>query len=182
VDCFHDESAGEGDQRLYDKGGYPWYDTDDIAWADPANEEMQDYIVGIVQELAALGYDEVVLKNASYPISGNLDILSEDCYNPDTFETTINSFYAKLAEAMKDSDTILSVVVPADVVTEGADGSGQTLTNLKQLGGRLWVDSDEADASTLQEKLDNAGYPENALGLLTSSFDSDDDTCQMNLD
>jgi hypothetical protein len=182
VDCFHDESAGEGDQRLYDKGGYPWYDTDDIAWADPANEEMQDYIVGIVQELAAMGYDEVVLKNASYPISGNLDILSEDCYNPDTFEATINSFYAKLAEAMKDSDTILSVVVPADVVTEGADGSGQTLTNLKQLGGRLWVDSDEADASTLQEKLDNAGYPENTLGLLTSSFNSDDDTCQMNLD
>ncbi|MCD8007553.1 MAG: putative glycoside hydrolase, partial [Clostridiales bacterium] len=92
VDCFQDGSAGAlSDYQLYDASGDTWYDGEKCAWADPANEEFQDYIIGMVQELAAMGYDEVVLNNAAYPTTGDTDELSEDCYDPDTFEATVSA-------------------------------------------------------------------------------------------
>lgn len=184
VNCFQDQTAGtKKGYSLYDEGGASWYDGEKRAWADPANEEMQDYIVGIVKEMVEMGYDEIVLTNAAYPLTGDTSILSGDCYDPDTFQDTVNSFYAKLADAVKDSDTILSVIVSPAVIENGVGTlSGQTLENLLQLGGRLWVDASEVDdPDALAEKLSQAGYPDNALGLLVDSFDSDSSYCQMNL-
>ncbi|MCD8051839.1 MAG: putative glycoside hydrolase [Clostridiales bacterium] len=184
VDCFQDGSAGDSaDYQLYDADGDAWYDGEDCTWADPANEEFQDYIVGMVQELAAMGYDEVVLNNAAYPTTGDADSLSADCYDPDTFEATISAFYAKLAEAVEGTDTIVSVITTTDAITGGADAvTGQTLENMLQLGGRLWVEADTDDAEALSQALTDAGYPDNALGLLVSSLDRDAAYCQMNLD
>ncbi|MCD7757416.1 MAG: putative glycoside hydrolase [Clostridiales bacterium] len=184
VDCFQDSSAGDSvDYRLYDTSGDAWYDEEDCSWADPANEDFQDYIVGMVQELAAMGYDEVVLNNAAYPTTGDTDSLSADCYDPDTFEATISAFYAKLAEAVEGTDTIVSVITTTDAITGGADAvTGQTLENMLQLGGRLWVEADVDDAEALSQALTDAGYPNNALGLLVSSLDGDAAYCQMNLD
>ncbi|MCD7928596.1 MAG: putative glycoside hydrolase [Clostridiales bacterium] len=184
VDCFQDGSAGDSaDYRLYDTSGDAWYDEEDCSWADPANEDFQDYIVGMVQELAAMGYDEVVLNNAAYPTTGDTDSISADCYDPDTFEATVSAFYAKLAEAVEGTDTIVSVITTTDAITGGADAvTGQTLENMLQLGGRLWVEADTGDAEALSEALTEAGYPDNALGLLVSSLDGDSTYCQMNLD
>ncbi|MCC8075891.1 MAG: putative glycoside hydrolase [Clostridiales bacterium] len=184
VDCFQDSSAGDSaDYQLYDTSGDAWYDEEDCSWADPANEDFQDYIVGMVQELATMGYDEVVLNNAAYPTTGDTDSLSADCYDPDTFEATISAFYAKLAEAVEGTDTIVSVITTTDAITGGADAvTGQTLENMLQLGGRLWVEADVDDAEALSQALTDAGYPDNALGLLVSSLDGDAAYCQMNLD
>ncbi|MCD8190763.1 MAG: putative glycoside hydrolase [Clostridiales bacterium] len=184
VDCFQDGSAGElSDYQLYDESGDAWYDGDDCAWADPANEDFQNYIVGMVEELAAMGYDEIVLNNAAYPSTGDTDALSADCYDPDTFEDTISAFYAKLAQAVEGTDTIVSVITTTDAITGGADAAtGQTLENMLQLGGRLWVEADAADAEALAQALTDAGYPDNALGLLVSSLDDGAAYCQMNLD
>lgn len=184
VNCFQDQTAGTKDgYSLYDEGGASWYDGEKRAWADPANEEMQDYIVGIVKDMVTVGYDEIVLTNAGYPTTGDTSILSGECYAPDTFQDTLNRFYAKLAEAVKDSDTILSVVTTSTVITEGADpASGQTLENLLQLGGRLWVNGDDVDdPAAFAQTLSDAGYPDNALGLLVEPLDSASDSCQMNL-
>ncbi|MCD8146386.1 MAG: hypothetical protein LUD84_03740 [Clostridiales bacterium] len=184
VDCFQDGSAGVlSDYQLYDASGDTWYDGEKCAWADPANEDFQDYIIGMVQELAAMGYDEVVLNNAAYPTTGDTDELSGDCYDPDTFEATVSAFYAKLAEAVEGTDTIVSVITTTDAITGGADAvTGQTLENMLQLGGRLWVEADVGDAEALSEALTEAGYPDNALGLLVGSLDGDSAYCQMNLD
>ncbi|MCD8334377.1 MAG: hypothetical protein LUC35_03300 [Clostridiales bacterium] len=183
IDCFQDSAAGAlADYQLYDESGDAWYDGDDCAWADPANEDFQDYIIGMVQELAAMGYDEIVLNNAAYPATGDTDSFSADCYDPDTLEDTISAFYAKLAQAVEGTDTIVSVITTTDAITGGADAAtGQSLENMLQLGGRLWVEADADDAEALSQALTDAGYPDNALGLLVSSLDDGADQCQMNL-
>lgn len=185
VNCFQDQAAGTSDSySLYDTGNASWYDGEGVAWANPANEDMQDYIVDIVKDLVAMGYDEIVLNNAGYPTSGNTDILNEECYDPDTLADTVNGFYAKLSEAVKNSDTILSVITTPTAITEGTDpASGQSLENMLQLGGRLWVQGDNVDdPAALAEALSKAGYPDNALGLLVGSLDQESGYCQMNLD
>jgi len=41
-------------------------------WLDPAKEEVQDYLVAIAQELAVLGFDEVVFDDFRIPDSTNI--------------------------------------------------------------------------------------------------------------
>lgn len=182
VDCFQDQAAGEGySSFLFDEDGDPWYDGESRAWADPADEEFQDYLVSVVSDLLAIGYDEIVLNNAGYPTTGETKRLSADCYDPAGFANTVNGFYAKLAEATKDSETVISVITTEDAILNGQDETtGQTLENMKQLGGRLWVEG--GDTAAMRQALADAGYPENALGLLVSGFDSENQLCQMNLD
>lgn len=182
VDCFQDEQAGNSEYKLYDDGGSTWYDGDGRAWANPASRTYQKYLVSIISDLADVGYDEIVLKNACYPLTGDTDILSPECYNSDDFRTNINKFYSRIAEKMQGRDTIVSVIATEKSILKGKDKtSGQTLENMKQLGGRLWVENPE-NTDELLQALKDAGYPDNALGLLVSSFDSDNDICQMNVD
>lgn len=183
VNCFQDgKMENHEDLALHDEDGDAWYDGD-RTWADPANEEYQDYIVGIVKDLAELGYDEVVLRNAAYPVKGSLDSIDEAQYDPAAFADTLNAFYAKLAEAVKDTDTLISVTVTQEVITSGSDAvTGQTLDGLRQLGGRLWVEADKDEAEDLSKALDQAGFPENALGVLTDRITADNSWCQMNVD
>ncbi len=184
VDCFQDQRGGEkSEYSLYDEGGSPWYDGEERAWVDPTNEAFQDYLIGIIKELADMGFDEIALNNACYPATGDTSILSDECYNPEEFEKTVTDFYKKVAKAMKKSDVMISVLTSETAITEGSDPvTGQTLKNMKKLGGRLWVDADRDDAEKLEKALKEAGYPDNTLGLLVGKLDSDSQRSQMNLD
>lgn len=184
VDCFQDAKAEEwnGD-ALLDRDGDPWYDSDDRCWADPASEKYQDYILGIIEELAEVGFDEIVLKNACYPVSGSTGTIREEQYQPEQFAETLNAFYGKLGAAVKDKDTLLSIVTSKKTIRDGKDaGIGHTLEGLRQLGGRLWVDVDGDQAEELNRKLEEANFPENSLGVLTGRLDSENSWCQMNID
>lgn len=170
------------DYALLDEDGDSWYDGE-RNWADPANTDYQGYIVDIVKELAALGYDEIVMKNAAYPTNGDLNSINPSQYNTAAFTDTLSVFYGKLAEAVKDTDTLLSVHVTKDVVTKGEDKTtGQTLDAVKKLGGRVWVEAKADEADALAKTLTDAGFPENALGLLTNKITADVSWCQMNVD
>ena len=183
LDGFQDQKAPQLESRLYDQGGASWYDGESRAWADPASETYQSYLIALVKELEELGFDEVVLNNAGYPSTGNTDILSSECYDPAAFRETVGGFYQKLAEATKDSECLISLITTETAVREGYDeATGQSLEDMLPLGGRIWVETDRANAQELSEALSKAGYPDNALGVLVSSLSTEDTCNQMNLD
>ena len=183
VDGFQDQKAPQLEKKLYDEGGAAWYDGEDRAWADPASASYQSYLIGLVKELEDLGFDEIVLNNACYPKTGNTAILSSECYNPDTFRKTVSGFYEKLAKETKGSKSLLSLITTETAIEEGYDtATGQSLEDMLQLGGRLWVEAERSKAQSLSDKLSQAGYPDNALGLLVSSLNADESWNQMNLD
>jgi hypothetical protein len=184
VDCFQDQKGGsEEDLGLYDDDHSTWYDGEDRAWVDPANERYQDYLVAVIKELSDAGFDEIVLNNACYPPTGKTSQLNKDCYDPDTFEDTVSSFYQKLEEELKGSESMISLITTEEAIREGYDeATGQSLKEMLRLGGRVWVDADRKDAEELDKALKDAGYPDNALGILVSSLKSEDSFNQMNLD
>ena len=183
VDGFQDQKAPELEKRLYDGGGSAWYDGEDRAWADPASESYQSYLISLVKELEDMGFDEIVLNNACYPRTGNTSILSSECYNPDSFRETVGGFYEKLAKETKGSKSLISLITTETAIEEGYDAAtGQSLEDMLQLGGRLWVETERSRAQSLSAKLSQAGYADNALGVLVSSLSADENCNQMNLD
>jgi len=54
------------------RSGALWMSQDGCYWLDPAKEEVQDYLVAIAQELAVLGFDEVVFDDFRIPDSTNI--------------------------------------------------------------------------------------------------------------
>ena len=184
VDCFQDQKAGEeSDLRLHDNDNDAWLDGEDRAWADPTSARYQNYLVALIRELDDMGFDEIVLNNACYPATGETDKLSEDCYDPGSFRDTVGGFYKKLSKELKDCKSMISLITTETAIQDGYDeATGQSLENMLQLGGRLWVDADRDKADQLSEALKAAGYPDNALGVLVGSLKDSDSFNQMNLD
>ncbi len=175
VDCFRDKALGtDTDYAILSSDGSRWKDRADAPWASPSNEDVQDYLVSLVTEIAEAGFDEVVLRNAAYPTLGDTDAIADD---GDKTEV-ITAFYEKLIDALADYDIVLSVYTDETTITTGENAlSGQTLAELSRLGGRLWV-NDVTDADALEAALTEAGFGENTLCLVVDDLDADSTVSQ----
>ena len=181
VDCFEDAALGnQKDYSIITIRGYRWPGPNkDIRWGSPTNARVRDYLTGIVEELAALGFDEVMLYNAGYPAEGNLNYIRQDEeYDPTQFPDTIRKFYKKAAKAARKHGAKLSVVSDPDTITSGENAnSGQTLKNLTK-ADRVWVESGGADLKALTQTLTDAGMKQHPLGALTNQLEEKKDYCQ----
>lgn len=67
--AFRDRSYGEKhvESGLPTEEGYLWYDEDSCYWLDPADGGTLSYLMKIVGELKALGFDEVVFTEFRFP-------------------------------------------------------------------------------------------------------------------
>lgn len=54
------------------RSGALWVDTNNCYWLDPMDELVQRYLVSIAQELASMGFDEIVFDDFRIPDSGNI--------------------------------------------------------------------------------------------------------------
>lgn len=141
ISCFKDHGITNYDRSLsiFTNSGYRWTDPDDIRWISPTNPDVRDYLTAVCVELAGLGFDEILLDNAGYPIEGNLHYIKKgDAYNSDQFADVIDGFYAQVAAALSEYDVVLSVVTTQQAL-DGTDAlSGQTPENLARFD-RLWT-------------------------------------------
>ena len=71
VSCFRDNLVPRSDMSLaiHTNAGN-WRDSGDTRWLSPANESARQYVVGMCRELAALGFDEILLDNWAFPTDG----------------------------------------------------------------------------------------------------------------
>ena len=132
VSCFKDQELSNADltMAVTAQNGMRWLDIDKNRWLSPADERVQEYIIALCEELAELGFDEILLEHAGYPTKGRMSVIKQDeRYDPATFETVIGGFYEKLSETMADTETALSVVYDPETVAL----SGQSEKKLKEL-------------------------------------------------
>ncbi len=76
VTCFRDENVGptRKDLAVQKKGGGAHVAPSKIIdWLDPANEEVQSYLLDVVDEALAAGVDEIQLDYVRYPTEGIWD-------------------------------------------------------------------------------------------------------------
>lgn len=111
---FKDNPLAYGKPELAVKqaDGTVWLDREKLGWANPFREEVWDYNIGIAQEVAQLGFDEVQLDYVRFPSDGDLDkIAYEEEDTPETKTTAIRTFMARMRESLAPYDVFLSVDV-----------------------------------------------------------------------
>lgn len=171
ISCFRDEAVGrQMDYTLRTKSGYRWMDDAGDHWSDPSNQQVQDYLVGLMTELAQLGFDEIVLDHCAYPTQTD-GSLGNIRYASQTADQVVNAFLAKAAQALEPYGTKLSLAVSAEQAAGQEGDSGLTAQSMEQYAQRLWVAGEE---QALLSTLTAAGItsPQERLVLRTQTFQS----------
>ena len=142
VSCLRDSALvrEEPGLSLHRVSGSPWLDESRQGWLDPAQPQVQSYLIGLCRELAQLGFDEILLTDCGFPTQGDLDSLRA----VEEKEETLETFCRQLQGALADTPVTLSVIgqragVTADPV------SGQT-TALLATFGRVWTQAEDQEA------------------------------------
>lgn len=124
--------------------GGNWRDTENTRWLNPSNADVQDYIIDICTELAQMGFDEILLDNASFPVTENWGHIQLSApYTADSLSEIITAVYQELADVMSDYPLVQLAFVAEDFLFEDASPyfTGQTLENLSSYADRIWFDS-----------------------------------------
>ena len=76
--CFADSAYARGlpETALVREDDSIWYDANGGAWLDPTDPTVLSYITSLVNECAALGFDEILLDWFCYPAEGELDAIA----------------------------------------------------------------------------------------------------------
>ena len=141
VSCLRDSALvrEEPGLSLHRVSGSPWLDESRQGWLDPAQPQVQSYLIGLCRELAQLGFDENLLTDCGFPTQGDLDSLRA----VEEKEETLETFCRQLQGALADTPVTLSVMGQRDSVT--ADPvSGQT-TALLATFGRVWTQAEDQE-------------------------------------
>lgn len=177
MSCFRDEAiGGQMAYTLQTTSGYRWKDGDEMHWADPSNQQVQDYLIGLMTELAQMGFDEIVLDHCGYPSQAD-GLLSNIQYGDQSASQVMDDFLAKAAQALEPYGTTLSLAVSQEQVSGQDTSSGLTAQNINQYGQRIWIAGEEqAVLSTLTA----AGIetPQQRLVLYVEQFSQDSTVSQ----
>ena len=138
VSCFLDPIAAKADVEgmgLKNTGGYIFYDGNDLNWLDPGKTAARQYLLGLAEELAALGFDEILLTDVSYPTVGKLDKID---YGGADRAASIRLFLEEMHDVLEDTGTALSIQLPEEVILSGADeAAGLVLSDIAPLADRI---------------------------------------------
>ena len=155
VSCFRDHRLAERkDYAIETNPGRRWCDLDGVRWSNPAKPAVREYLVGIMKELAALGFDEILLDHWGYPSrkEGHLEYIKKgEFYDPEQVETVIAGVLDQLQTALEGSQTKLSLYCRDGVLQGFPDKTGRTLEQLKGISGRVWLENPQAAAQFLQQ-------------------------------
>jgi len=150
IACFLDPLSAKADVEgmgLKNTGGYIFYDGNNQNWLDPGKPAARQYLVSLAKECAALGFDEILLTDVSYPTEGKLEKID---YGTGLKNENISAFLTEMRTALRDSGAKLSVELPAAVITSGSDtAAGLYLNELAPLTDRIYAAAEAADVSAL---------------------------------
>lgn len=170
LSCFHDPLAANADVEgmgLKNTGGYIFYDGNNSQWLDPAKPAARQYLCALAEELAKLGFDEILLTDVSYPTEGKLDKIA---YGDTPRAENLAAFLDEMAAILEPYDVTLSVELPAQVITQGSDdAAGLSLTDIVQRADRIYAAAAPADATVLSEQVKAAGEDTDFAVVLTAA-------------
>lgn len=130
-----------------------WTDDNGNAWMDPTQDTVIDYLAGIIQELSAMGFDEVVLKNFSISDSDRININTGDA----TRDDLVARAYNDLVDATID-DCDLGLLI------ENPEEGHQAM----DAADRIYVQF--SDGSQIKEYAE--AHPDHYLVFITESHDT----------
>lgn len=171
ISCLLDPRAARADVEgmgLKNTGGYIFYDGNNLNWLDPAKTGTQEYLAGLVKECAAMGFDEILLTDVSFPTEGKLDKIA---YPQLGMRESIRAFLQAMDAALAAyPDVKLSVEVPESVITLGQDETaGLVLSEIAPLVDRIYAQTTEASVSALAAAVEAANADTEFVPELTAA-------------
>lgn len=141
VSCLRDGLAGrEPAFALLRPSGSPWLDNTGTPWLDPAQPEVQAYLIGVCREIALLGFDEILLTHCAYPPTAELQ---REPHRDRAAE--LETFCRQLQGALADLPVSLSILGEADALQDQAP-SGQSAGLLASFPGQVWAKREDSAA------------------------------------
>ena len=146
LSCVKDDTAPMQDMAalaLTQENGYVWYGSESEHYLDLSKDEAREYLISIVEELAGLGFDEVLLSDLAWPTGGTQANIS----TTGDRTATVTAFLKELGNAVEDSDLVVSLELPeATVLAGGNAAEGFSLAEQLPLVQRVYVKTERADA------------------------------------
>lgn len=184
IACFRDNTVPyRRNGYALRTGGGNWRDAQNTRWMSPQSAEARQYVTDVCAELASLGFRNLVLDYAAFPLDdGRLgQITTNERYDTGTLEETVTAFYRQLRERIDlggswpTEGTLkprLNIVTDKITLDEGRNSAtGQSLDALIQYADRIYVDLAGADPADYYEDLKAAGMErpeENLVVILTA--------------
>jgi hypothetical protein len=71
--CFRDRYLGsDPDYAILNDSGEIWFDAKGLAWTNPYNKKVRDYLLSITKEIVGLGLESVAFDYIRFPTDGEL--------------------------------------------------------------------------------------------------------------
>lgn len=142
--CFRDDSIPYFMNALaLRQGQNNWRDELNLRWLSPVQEDARAYIASLCGELAALGFDEILLEQCHFPIRGDVGKIAQgDRYDPEHLTDAMESFLDQLRQAVEPYGTKLSFRVERGTLTREESVSGMTAALLERYAHRIWMEED----------------------------------------
>ena len=176
VCCFRDNTLPYQRNEVALRAGYGnWRDELGLRWLNPDSQAARTYLADLCEELAQLGFDEILLECCQFPCRGNLGaIVPNGSFADGGFETVMAGFLSQLGERLEPYGTVLSLRADRDALADGAAGSGLTAAALESGVDRIWMEEDGQEPA-LVELLSQAGLsePEQRLVVLVPALDGE---------
>ncbi len=148
ISCFRDSAAALADMAgmgLCQSSGYIWYDNENGHWLDPGKDAAAEYLLALCEELAELGFDEIVLENVGYPVQGRL---SKAAPVETDREKRIGDFLERAVALTKERRVRLSLVLEEETLLVGGnETSGLALDAALEGVRRVYVASEDPAAA-----------------------------------
>lgn len=152
--CFHDSYYAfvhMPEAAICQSNGYVWYDRLSYHWLDPSKEQARQYVIALAKECAELGFEELILEECAYPVSGNLHKID---YTQNTMgkPEALALFLTELRAALEPYGTKISLLLTEELILAGSDeASGQDLAALAPLVDAVYAKT--GDPAAMRERL-----------------------------
>ena len=138
--CFQDDAVPYYNMDMaLGSGQGNWRDELGLRRMSPASQEARNYLAGLCGELAALGVDEIVLEQATFPAAGDLSrINGGGNYDPAAFAGQMEEFLTQVEKVLVPYGTQLALHLEGEEL-ERPEDSGLTAALAERFAARIWV-------------------------------------------
>ena len=150
--CFRDELLGKNSTNketcILSNSGYRWQDFGKVNWVSPYSQQVQDYLVALMVELAQLGFEEILLENCGYPPDGSGEmgwIRKGASYDPEQLDVVVEQFLEKADAALQPYGVTLSIRTTPEILLQEGMKTGLTASVLDRWADRIWLSAGEGE-------------------------------------
>ena len=143
---------------LKNTGGYIFYDGANRNWLDPSKPQTAEYLGGLLTDAAALGFDELLLTDFTFPTAGKLDkIAYPEAGRAESLTALLESLRKTLDQAGYEGVALSIQLTPETILNGGDQVAGIDLRAVSAVVDGIYAPCGPEQEETLAAAVRGAG-------------------------